>query len=91
MSGEAAVPRITGKNWIIAEIFAAAAAKAAEAASAAQPRHPHSIADPECLHARPYVLHPADNFVTRHDRQAGMWQFPVNHMQIGAANPAGRY
>jgi hypothetical protein len=72
MSGEAAVPRITGKNRPIAEIFAVAAAKAAEATSAAQPWHPNAIAYPECLHARPYFLHAADDFVAGDDRQTGM-------------------
>jgi len=91
MSGEAAVPRIPGKNRPIAEIFAVAAAKAAEAASAAEPWHPHAIVYPECLHARPYFFHAADDFVTRDDRQTGVRQFPIDHMQVGAANPAGFY
>jgi hypothetical protein len=72
MSGEAAVPRIAGKNRPIAEIFAVAAAKAAEAASAAQPWHPNAIAYPECLHARPYFLHATDDFVAGDDRQPGV-------------------
>ena len=45
----------------------------------------------ECLDARPYCLDAADDFVTGHDRQPGMRQFAIGHMQIGAANPAGLY
>lgn len=91
MRGEAAIPRIAGKNRPIAKIFAVAAAKAAEATSAAQPWHPNAIAYPQCLDARPYYLDAADDFVTGDDRQPRMRQFAIGHMQIGAANSAGLY
>ena len=87
----AAVARIAGEHRRIAQVLGAAAAIGTGPAGRAQPGHADALADGKAAHAlHPMRRHAADDLVARHDRQFRVFQFAVDHMQIGAADPAGR-
>ena len=90
MRGIATIARIAGEQRLIAEILATAPAIGAAAARIAEPGHAHALADrePRCPFA--HCGDATDYFVPRHDRQFGMRQLAVHHMQVGATNAAGR-
>ncbi len=74
---------------MVTEVLAAGEAIGADAVGVAQPRNPDPLAEPEALHARPERIDPTDDLVAGDDRQMGVWQIAVDHMQVGAAHPAG--
>ena len=89
VGGEFPVARVAGEERRVAEIFARAHAIGAMAARMAEPRDadagPKRQAD--ALASR---LDPADDLMPRHDRQLRIGQVAVDHVQVGAADAAGR-
>src|SRR5262245_65946636 len=90
MRGIAAVAGVAGKERPIAQILSAAAAIRADAAGRAEPRDPDALAYCESCHARPHGGDASDDLVAGYDRQLGVWQLAVDHVQIGPADTAGR-
>ena len=90
MGRVAAVARIAGEHRRIAQVLGAAAAIGTDATGRAQPGHADALSDRKSAHACPNSCHAADDLVARHDRQLGMRELAVNHMQIRAADPASR-
>jgi hypothetical protein len=62
------------------------AAIGAHAAGRTQPRHPDALAQRETEYALAERGHAPDDLVAWHDRQLGVFQIPVDDVQIGAAD-----
>jgi hypothetical protein len=88
--GVAAVAGIAGEHRRIAQVLGAAAAIRANTASCAQPGHADALANGKSAHAQSDCRNAADDLVARHDGQFGVFELAVDHVQIGAADPAGR-
>lgn len=97
--GVAAVAGVTGELGALAEVLAPGPAGLAHAAGPAQPGHADPLASfKPCLEpglkpsdALPQRIHLADDLVAGHQRQPGMLELAVDHVQIGAAYPAGQH
>src|SRR6185312_3896415 len=89
--GEAAVARIAGEDWRVAQVLGALAAIGADAAGGAEPGHTDALADSEAADTLPDRRNAPDDFVPRHDRQLWVLQLAIDHMQVGAADAAGRH
>ena len=90
MAGIAAVARIAGEQRRIAQVLPIGAAIRADPAGMSEPRHPDALAESETGNACADLRHPADDLVPGHERELRVGQLAVDHMEIGAANPAGR-
>src|SRR5262249_53049367 len=88
--GIAAVARVAGKYRPIAQVLSAAAAIRADAAGRAEPRDPDALAYRQSRDFRPQGGDAPDDLVAGHDRKLRVWQFAVDHVQIGPADTAGR-
>src|ERR1035437_6214816 len=86
----AAIAGVAGEHRRIAQVLGAAAAIRAYPAGRAQPRHADALTQRKSADARTRSGDAADDLVPRHDRQLGVFQLAVDHMQIGAADLAGR-
>jgi len=73
----------------LAEVFLIAPAVFAVAASVGEPGHADPVPGLPILNAVAAGLHPADYFVARDQRELRRVQFPVEHVQIRPADPAG--
>ena len=80
-----------GEPRLVAEVLLAGMAEAAAPAGAAEPRHADPLADLEAIGLRPHFRHLADDLVAGHHRIAADRQFPVDKMEVGAADPAGQH
>ena len=89
MRGKPAVARIAGKYRMIAEIFAVLPAIGANAAGCSKPGDADAFAKAQRCHTLAQRIDTSDNLVTRHNRIGNIGQFPVDHMEIGAAHAAG--
>ena len=89
VGGEAAVPRVAGEQRPVAQVLAVAAAIGAYAAGTAEPGHADARTDRRGGYAGPMGRDPPDDLVPGHDRQLGVRQIAVDHVEIGAAHPAG--
>ena len=87
--GIAAVEGIAGEARRRAEVLLAGPAEAAVAAGPAEPGHAHASPFLEILDTVAPGRDPADHLVARHQGQLGLGEFAVDHVQIGAADPAG--
>ena len=90
MAGISAIPGAAGKFGIVAEIFAAGQAIATLAAAGTEPGDPDPVTHREARYAVTDLHNPADNLVPRNDGIAGIWDFPVGDMKVGAAHAAGK-
>ena len=88
--GIAAVQGVAGELRPVAEVFQMHPAVWTSATGVAEPRHSHPHAHLKASHARPYLGDTADDFVARDQRQFRRRQLAIDHMQIGAADAAGR-
>ena len=89
--GEAArylVARVAG---VIAEILSLVIAEPAVATAASQPGYSHPLAGSQACHPRAQAFDGADDLVSRNQRQRGLREFPVHHVQVGAADAAGAH
>jgi hypothetical protein len=75
---------------MIAQIFTAARAKSADATGVAQPGDADALASVQIEDAGADRIDPADDFVTRDDRDLRVWQFAIDDMQVCSADTAGR-
>ena len=73
---------------MIAQIFPALAAIWTTPASPAQPGNADAHAGFERIDACTDGIDAADDFMARHDREFGIWQFAVDDVKVGAANAA---
>ncbi len=89
VGGKAAVPRITGEQWIIAEIFLTLPAIRAVPAGRPEPGNANARTKLRAAYAVTNRVDAADHFVPGNDRIGNVWQFSVDDVQIGAANAAG--
>jgi hypothetical protein len=87
--GKASVDLVPGIARLVTEVFPAVGAVPAVAATAAQPRHAHALAGSELRNAIPEAGNFADDLVAGYQRQVGMREIAIEHMQIGAADAAG--
>jgi hypothetical protein len=61
------------------------------AAGSAKPRHTDALPDAKRSDVVTDHINAADNFVTGHNGELGIWQLTIDDMQVGAAHPARRY
>ncbi len=87
--GIAAVEGAPGEAGPVAQILLAPEAIGALAAGMPQPADPNPLSDGEPTRAGTQAGHGANNFMPRNDRQPGLTQLVVNHVQIGPADAAG--
>src|SRR5206468_3348701 len=88
--GVAAVKLVPREPRIRAQILAIAAAVPAFTAGVSQPRDSDAIARCKTGGAFAGGFNSTDDFVARHDRDVDVRELAVNHVEIGAAHPAGR-
>ena len=86
-----AVHVVPGEPGLFAEILATLPAEAAGTVGPAQPRHPDPVAGRESIRCRPVTDDPADDLVTRDQRQFRMIEFTIEDVELGSADPAGGY
>src|SRR5206468_7138358 len=84
--GVPAVDEVAGEARAITQVLATGAAVAAFTAGPAQPRDADALPPREPVHARADALDRADDLVAQDERQLGMRQLAVEHMQVGAAH-----
>ena len=89
--GVTAIQGIAGELCRITEIFATARTVVAMATGAAKPRDSHALPKDKTFYLRAFFHHDADDFVTENERQLGLLQIAIDHMQVGAAYTAGMY
>ena len=87
--GIAAVDMVAGEARRAAEVLAPRPAIVAFPAGPAQPRDADPLALGEALDSFAQCRHDADRLVPRDDGIAHRRQIAVDHMQVGAADPAG--
>ncbi len=58
-------------------------------AGMAKPGHADALADLQSADAGAKPIDASDDFMAGNDRDARIGEFAVDHMEIGAANPAG--
>jgi len=85
---ETAVARVPGEERAIAEIFLAAPAIGADAAGVAEPRNADALTHAQPFDASPDHIDPADDLGARNDRHLRVGQFPIDDMQVRAADAA---
>jgi hypothetical protein len=56
----------------------------------AEPGNADALADLQAADAGTEPIDASNDFMAGNDRDARMWELPVHHMQIGAADSAGR-
>jgi hypothetical protein len=86
--GEAPVPGPACEVGIFAKILPVGAAETAGAAGAVEPGRADPLAGPDAGGARAAFEHPADDLMPGNDGQAPRRQVALDHVQIGAADPA---
>jgi hypothetical protein len=86
----AAIAGVAGEGRRVAQILPPRSAKRADAAGGAEPRHANARADRDAGHASADRGDATDNLVPGHDREFGIGKLAVDHVQIGAADAAGR-
>jgi hypothetical protein len=87
--GVTAVDLVAGEAGVRTEVLAARAAVRASAARPAEPRHAHAVARREALDALALADDGADDLVAEDERQPGVGQLAVGHVQIRAADATG--
>ena len=91
MGRKAAIARIAGKDWVIAEVLPAAQAIGAMTAGMTEPGNADAFAEAEPADVGADRIDPPDNLMPGNDRHLRIWQFPVDDMEIGAADAAGAH
>src|SRR6185312_5179718 len=89
VAGESTWPGIAGEFRVITQIFAPRRAVGANTAGATEPWHADAHPRQEFLDIMTCALDNTDDFVPRYHRRFHEWQLAIDHMQIGAAHPAG--
>ncbi len=87
--GVAAIARIAGKQRPIAQILSTAAAIRAEPAGGAEPGDADALTDCQSCYSRSHGSNAPDDLMAGYDRKLRIWQFAVDHVQVGSADPAG--
>src|SRR5205823_12294037 len=85
-----AITGITSEQRTITKIFLAIAAELAVSTGLTQPRHADAATNFKPSDTVADHIDAADNFVTRHEWELGIWQFAIDDMQVGAAHAARR-
>ena len=80
MAGKSAVAGVAGEHRRVAKVLAVRQAIGTRVAGRAQPGNADALAQAEARNARTDRGHPPDDFMSRHDRQLGVFQFAVDHM-----------
>src|SRR5271166_2138261 len=88
MARETAVPGVAREERTIAEIFHAFAAKSADAAGMSEPGYPDAVADVVGRHIGANEIDAADDLMPGNNRIFDIREFPVDHMEVGPADPA---
>ena len=86
--GEAAVPRIAGEEWTVAEIFHALLAETADATRISKPGNADTIADPVGGDVGSEQIDPADDFVAGDHGISDIGQFGIDDVKVGPAYAA---
>jgi hypothetical protein len=89
--GVTAIHHPAGENGLLAEIFATRAAELAGSIGVVQPGDSDARALREPRGAGASLDDHADRLVPRRDGRFALLQFALDHVQIGAADPAGMY
>jgi hypothetical protein len=87
--GVSAVDRISGEERAVTKIFFSPAAVRTLAAGRTKPRNADPVAGLKISNLRAFLDNPANDFVTRDEREFWVWQFAINDVQIRAAHSAG--
>ncbi|OIQ69127.1 hypothetical protein GALL_492730 [mine drainage metagenome] len=91
VGGEAAIPRIAGEQWPVAEIFHALLAEAANAAGVSKPGNADTVTDPVGGDVGPEKVDAANDFVTGDHGIFDVWQFGIDDVKVGPAHAACAY
>ena len=86
----AAVQGVAGEARVRAQVLPAAPAIAAGAAGPAEPGDADSLSFGEPPYARAERRNVPHDLVSRHDRELRLGEVAVHHVEVGAADPAGR-
>jgi hypothetical protein len=89
--GKATVHLIAGIAWVIAQVLLIVSAIVTTLTTSAKPGDTHSITDLKPIHFRSNRCYPADDLMTRNQRQLWLGQLTVDYMKIGAAHTAGMH
>ena len=87
----AAVARVAGEQRPVAQVLPLHQTIGADAAGVAEPRNADALTELEPLDAPPERIDAADDLMPRDDGQTRLGQFAVDHVQVGAAHPAGAH
>ena len=90
LRGVAAVAGVAGEQRVVAEVFLTAAAIGAGAVGDSRATARRPARRDEARHARAERVDPADDLMAGNERQLRARQFAVDHVQVGAADAAGR-
>ena len=85
--GEAAVPRVSGEERAVAEIFHALLAETAGAAGISEPGDSDPVTDPMCRDVAADEVDATDDFMTGNNRIFDAGKLRVDDMKVGPANP----
>ena len=83
-----AVDVVARETRSVAQVLAPGEAVAALAVCPSEPRDPHAVALRVALRALAAAGNASHDLVPGHERQLGLGQLPVDHMEIGAAYAA---
>ena len=86
----AAVQGVAGEARVRAQVLPAAPTIAAGAAGPAEPGDADALPFGEAIHTRAERRDAPHNLVPRHHRQPGLREIAVHHVEVGAADAAGR-
>ena len=91
VGGEAAVPRVSGEERTVAEIFHALPAEAADAAGVAEPGDSDPLADPVGGDVAADEVDAADDFMAGNDGIFDAGKLGIDDMKVGPADAAGAH
>ena len=89
--GITAIDLVASEARVIAEIFAAAAAKFAHPTGPAEPRHANPIADSKAVNLGAFFSDCTDDLVAENERQFRVRQFAIDNVQIGPTHRTGAH
>src|SRR5208283_5264803 len=87
----AAVARVAGEQRPVTQVLALHQTVRADTAGVPQPRNTDALAELEPLDAPPERIDAADDLMPRDDGYMRLGQFAIDHVQVGAAHPAGAH
>jgi hypothetical protein len=89
--GVATIELIAGKPGAITKIFASGITIDTVSARSTEPGDSNPLTHLKAENPVAKLRYVANNLVAWNERELGIWKFPINHVQISAANRTGTY